>query len=138
MGKIVIDDGREEYEIVNKFGDIIGKFRMNPSDMGMIRRYNAFGDEISSMTEGVSEDMESEEILRKLESRLFVAFDDFFGSQVSHDIFGTTSPFSPMSNGELYFETVITAICSLIEQETGERLKKVNAKVAKYAAKYNA
>lgn len=137
MGKIVIDDGKEEYTIEDKHGNVLGSFRMNASDLGMIKRYEDLANDISSISDGIDSTADSVEILTAIEQKLYAAVDKFFGSSVSADIFGITSPFTPLANGDLFYENVLSAICTLIEQETGEKLKRVNAKVAKYATKYN-
>ena len=46
------------------------------------------------------------------------------------------SPFTPLKSGKLYIEEVVEKIGTVIESETGKRLKKVQNRMEKYTAKY--
>ena len=41
---ITVDDGFQRIPITNKYGDEIGVFYFNPTDIGIIERYNSLAD----------------------------------------------------------------------------------------------
>lgn len=136
MGKIVVDRGLEEFEIVDKNGEFLGKFSMNPADLQMIKRYEEVVGDFENLGEGIDPELPADEIIVKAEEKICDLFDYLFNAKVSQDIFSITSPYTPLANGEVFFINVLNAISGLIEKETGKRYKKVRDKMNKYTEKY--
>ena len=49
--RIVVDEGSVKVPICNKFGDEIGVFYFQPTDIGMVDRYNKAMSEFDKITE---------------------------------------------------------------------------------------
>lgn len=140
---LVVDDGSEKIPICNKFGDEIGVFYFQPTDIGIIERYNKVIGEFDKITEplenvnisgdGSSESKEQaeQEALKEAEKRLFEACDYLFGGNFAEAFFGKMNPFSPV-NGRFYCENALNAVGRYISQQFNREVGKVNARVQKY------
>ena len=127
MGKkIEVDSGLESFEIFDKkTKKKLGEFEFNPSDIGILKR---------------SEEKfkkETKKILEEKEKIVTEQINYLFGADIAENFFSITSPFTPVGNGELFLFNVLNAIANVVESETGERVKRISAKVNKYSAKYH-
>lgn len=136
---IVIDDGRKTYEIVNKQGEIIGRFSFNPADLGIATRYDKVIDRVNAiqLPVDITEDQLSAE-LQKVQDEVCECLDYLLNDKVAENFFSIMNPLTPLANGQLFVENVLDAIGTIVEEETGARMKKVNSKLKKYTQKYNA
>ena len=138
--QIVIDDGCKTYEIRNKEGDVLGSFRMNPSDTGILERYNGMVERLTKSIEAV--DMASDDTQKVVEAittaskEVKEAFSDLLGHGVD-TFWNICAPFTPMSNGALFLEVVLEAVGSIIEKETNARVKKIQKHMEKYTSQYH-
>ncbi len=136
---IIIEDGLKTYDIANKSGKIYGSFSFDPSDMGILKRYN----EVVKVFEGMDFNFLEDDIAQNIEKYVEIEnvvnekFDYLFNSDVSNTIFSITSPLTIIPSGILFLESALEAIGQVIENETGERVKKMNNRINKYTAKYH-
>lgn len=140
---IVVDDGYQRVPITNKYGEEIGVFKFNPTDIGIIERYNKLADSFDRITEpleAVQTGEESEdgaidtkqaEALAEAKERLYAAVDELFGGNAAEAFFGKTHPFSPV-DGSFYCETVLQAVGKFISAQFDVETKKMSARVEKY------
>ena len=80
---------------------------------------------------------ETKKILEEKEKIVTEQINYLFGADIAENFFSITSPFTPVGNGELFLFNVLNAIANVVESETGERVKRISAKVNKYSAKYH-
>ncbi len=140
---IVVDDGFQRVPITNKYGEEIGVFRFNPTDIGIIERYNRLAESFDRITEpleavqnasDVSDDTidaQQVEALTAAKERLYAAVDELFGGNAAEAFFGKTHPFSPV-DGNFYCETVLQAVGKFISAQFDVETKKMSARVEKY------
>lgn len=140
---LVVDDGSTKVPICNKFGDEIGVFYFQPTDIGIIDRYNKVIGEFDKITEplenvninsdGTAEGKEKaeQEALKEAEKRLYEACDYLFGGNFAEAFFGKMHPFSPV-NGRFYCENALNAVGQYISRQFNREVNKVNARVQKY------
>lgn len=128
-----VDTGSKLYNIDDK-GEIIGQFRFNPSDLDIARRYDQVIEKLNTIS--VSEKPSEEEVFA-ITDEIKVQFDYLLNYSVSEQIFAKANPFTPLTNGDFYFENVIEGIRNIIEQETNQRLEKRLKKIKKATAKYH-
>ena len=135
--RIVIDDGRKTYEIVNLDGDKIGEIHFNPSDANMVSKYNEIVDALDAYFEKYrgAAAVEQDDFV-EAQKEIVDKFDAFLGGDASKMLFSICGPFTPMEDGELYLQKVIEVIGAVIEKETKKRMKKVDAKMDKYLKDY--
>ena len=143
--QIQVDDGLQRVPIVNTFGDEIGVFFFRPTDVGIIRRYDALAGKLADIAkplealsitaDGEAEDDRSAEVLAKAEEQLYEAVDELFGGNFAEAFFGKMNPFSPVG-GRFYCEGVIEAVGAFIEKQFDAEVSKISRKVGKYTGKY--
>lgn len=140
---ITVDDGYQRVPINNKYGDEIGVFYFNPTDIGIIERYNQLADTFDAITEPLEavhnradgeEGATEEEQLKALEEakeRLYDAVDKLFGGNAAEAFFGKVHPFSPV-DGMFYCEQVLQTVGKFISAQFDTETKKMSARVEKY------
>ena len=140
---ISVDDGYQRVPITNKYGDEIGVFYFNPTDIGIIERYNKLAETFDAITEpleavqgGPDEDsdaLEARQIeaLEQAKERMYAAVDELFGGNAAEAFFGKVHPFSPV-NGNFYCENVLQAVGAFISNQFDAETKKLSARVEKY------
>lgn len=140
---IVVDDGYQRIPIFNLHGDEVGVFYFNPTDMGIIQRYNEFAQNFESVTEPLERLADSatgeegeftqaqEEALETATERLYEAVNKLFNSDTAGAFFGKVHPFSPV-DGEFYCTKVLEAVRVFISQQFDAQVAKINKRVDKY------
>lgn len=140
---ITVDDGYQRIPINNKYGDEIGVFYFNPTDIGIIERYNKLADTFDAITEplqGVhvdendtSEESEAKRLaaLDEAKNRLYAAVDELFGGNAAEAFFGKVHPFSPV-DGNFYCEVVLKTVGQFIGEQFDVETKKMSARVQQY------
>lgn len=145
--EIIVDDGFRKIPVKNTNGEQIGVFYFNPSDIGIIERYNRLADSFDQITapleaeapEGATDEEKDAfnlKCLSEATERLYTACNDLFGGNFSEAFFGRTNPFSP-SNGKFYCENALENVGKFISKAFDSEVKKVEGRVNKYTAKYN-
>ena len=144
---IVIDDGSVEVTVRNKNGDEIGRFSFQPTDLGIIERFNKLATDFESITAPLekldiasdgtvdSEDEGQLSALHEAEKKLFAACDSLFQSPVSTAFFSKTHPFSPIG-GRFFCETVLEALGKFVSAQFEREVKQINSRVGKYTKDY--
>ena len=140
---ITVDDGFQRIPINNKYGDEIGVFYFNPTDIGIIERFNTLADTFDAITEpleavqnsadGDSDAVEARQIaaLEEAKERMYDAVDELFGGNAAEAFFGKVHPFSPV-DGNFYCENVLQAVGTFISEQFDAETKKLSARVEKY------
>lgn len=135
MGQIIVEDYLEEFEVKSKSGDLIGVVRFNPSDEGIVDRYNTLAQELGTIKQLPDE---SEYCFKKRAEKEIANLIDYVLNQKCSDVFfSVASPLSLMASGNTYCEAVLDGIAEAIENASETRLKRVRTKVDKYAKKYH-
>lgn len=146
---IVVDEGSVKVPVCNMFGDEIGVFYFQPTDIGMVDRYNKAMSEFDKITEPLEsvningdgtvdeKDEAGFEAMREAQRRLYEACDYLFGGNMSEAFFGKVHPFSPV-NGRFYCENALEAVGKFISQQFDQETAKVNSRGNKYTHGYEA
>lgn len=144
---IAVDDGSVEVPIQNKRGDVIGTFVFNPTDIGIIERYNKVIGDFDKITEplesvnvnpdGTADEKNDAEMaaLKEAETRLYDACNYLFGGNFAEAFFGKMHPFSPI-NGRFYCENALNAVGKFISAQFEREVKQVNTRVERYVHGY--
>lgn len=140
MGNVVrVSNGLKTYDIADQDDNILGSFSFNPSDTGIVKRYNAAIEKFRTVFEEIKgmDNPDAVEVLEKLDEKAYELIDGIFNASIAKNFFSIMGPFSPLENGNFFIEDVIDAIGQAFEAETGERVKKVNSKIQKHTKKYH-
>ena len=138
---LVIDDGTERVPIKNKFGEEIGVFYFQPTDVGIIKRFNEVSDRFQEVVEplenvninadGTGNSDDDVIAISEAEKRLYDLCNYLFGGNLSEAFFGKMNPFSPVG-GNFYCENALNAVSQYISNRMDSEAKKINARVEKY------
>lgn len=140
---ITVDDGYQRVPINNKYGDEIGVFYFNPTDIGIIERYNKMVntfDDVTAPLEALPDVSDGEDdtftdkreqALQEATERLYKAVNELFQADMASAFFGKVNPFSPI-DGHFYCETALQAVGQFISQQFTVETEKINARIMKY------
>jgi hypothetical protein len=136
--QFVIDDGSRRVPIVNQYGDEVGEFYLNPTDIGIYERYQTMGEEVEQIMSPLSgtekiENMEQfVEATKEIKARLFAAVDKLFGYEgAAARLFGNRHPLSPVG-GAFYFQLVLELVAKEINAAFDAETEAFSANVKKY------
>lgn len=132
--KIVVDDGSKAYTIENKRGKVLGKFEFRPTDTNIVKRYEEVVDFYNSYQ---LPENPTETDMRTAEEEIMNRISYLVGADAKEAFFSILGAFSPLANGELFIENVLSSIAKVIEREMNTRTKKVQSRMNKYVAKYH-
>lgn len=142
--EIVVDDGYQRVPIKNLHGDEVGVFYFNPTDMGIIQRYNEFVrgfdtiveplERLSNVPEGDDEGNTKvyEQAIQDATERLYEAVNKLFNSDTAGAFFGKVNPFSIVGEGEFYCLNVLDKVRGFINDQFDVQVAKINKRVDKY------
>ena len=131
--QFIIDDGLHNVVLKNKNGEVFSEFSFNPSDTGLLSRYDSFIEFLESLE--IKEDGDTASQILEFEKSIKEKIDELFNRNVSESIFKTYSPCTIFANGDMFIEVVIKHMGDVIKKETDNRLKKKVAKIKKATEK---
>lgn len=134
--RIKIDDGTKTYEIVNQDDVVLGTFTFNPSDVNIIKRYDAVVAELQKYADEAQTEVFTAERLREVEDKIVEMMNELTGADTSKSFFSICGALSPMANGNLFVQNVLEGIGAVIEHETKARMKKMDEQAKKYLEAY--
>lgn len=138
--QIKIDSGLKTYDVVDKERRLLCQITFNPSDTGIAERYEEVKKQLTNLKKDFGKRAEKKtlvEQLKELDSIVYEKIDYLLGAEVSASIFSIMGPFSPLSNGQFFFENVLAAITQIIQSESNENREKLNKKIIKHTKKYH-
>ena len=145
--EMIIDDGYERIPVKNKEGFEVGVFYFNPTDIGIIDRYNSIVGRIDDIVkpledvninpDGTADENSDAELaaLKEAENKLYELCDYLFGGNLSEAFFGKTNPFSPVK-GRFYFENALDVVGKFISARFNRETAELEKRVSKYTHGY--
>lgn len=131
--QFIIDDGLHNVVFKNNNGEVFSEFSFNPSDTGLLSRYDSFIEFLEKLE--IKDDEDTASQILAFEKSIKEKIDELFNRNVSESIFKIYSPCTIFQNGDMFIEVVINRMGDVIEKETDNRLKKKVAKIKKATAK---
>lgn len=131
--ELKVDTGAVNVPIRDTDGEMIGCFKFNPNDLDIVKRYPKVVEELETLK--MPEDTDLEAVIQVSED-VKKLLDYLLNYQVSNEIFAKCNPFTLTSTGTFFVEDVIEGIGNIIEQVTGERIKKKQKKIAEATKDY--
>lgn len=126
--KLQVDTGVIDVPVYDKDKQI-GTITFNPTDVGIIDRYETAVENIEKLNEKTE--------LSEIEAGLIEQFDYIFKSETKSTLFCNVSPITVMANGDFFFETILEGVGGIVEKATEKRIKKKKARIDKALAKYH-
>ena len=136
--EVIVDSGLCTYDIKDKEGRLLGQFTFNPSDTDIVKRHEKV---VSAFENMEIPDMKGDNLakgLEKIDSFIYEQINYLLDSkEVAESFFSIMGPLSPLASGQFFVESVLDAIGQAIQNETGERVRKVAGKIRKHTSKYH-
>ena len=136
--EVIVDSGLCTYDIKDKEGRLLGQFTFNPSDTDIVKRHEKV---VSAFEKMEIPDMNGENLvkgLEKIDSFIYEQINYLLDSkEVAESFFSIMGPLSPLASGQFFVESVLDAIGQAIQNENGERVKKISGKIRKHTSKYH-
>lgn len=135
MGKTIntqINDGRLRFEISNAEGEVFSSFRMNPTDVNMIKRCQEVAEFFASEAKDAPENASPEEAA-KFNAMIEEKFNYMLGYDASKSLFEELTATTLLPDGRIFALAVMDIINDAIKPEIEKRRKAMQ----KYTAKYN-
>lgn len=136
--EVIVDSGLCTYDIKDKEGRLLGQFTFNPSDTDIVKRHEKV---VSAFEKMEIPDMNGNNLakgLEKIDSFIYEQINYLLDSkEVAESFFSIMGPLSPLASGQFFVESVLDAIGQAIQNETGERVKKISGKIRKHTSKYH-
>lgn len=131
--KLSVDTGSVLIDIDDK-GEVIGRFRFNPNDLDIVKRYEQVSKEFEKIV--LPEEPSYEEIV-SVSDKIREQIDYLLNYKVSDEIFAKCNPLTLTNDGDFYVEKVLEGIVGLVEKVSNQRIAKKKAKIRKATAKYH-
>lgn len=137
---IKVDDGYRRIPVTNIYDEEIGVFYFNPTDIGIIERYNRLAETFESITEPLENLQEDDsdvtdnkyiDAMKEAENRLYGAVNELFGGDFAAAFFGKVNPFSPVE-GSFYCEQALKQVGAFISEQFDAETKKFSEHTQKY------
>lgn len=134
---IKIDLGLRKYELQDEDGSTLGTISFNPSDPGMLPRWEEAKRRVTELTAEAA-NIDSVAAVGDLDNQIKAAIDYAFGGPVSAVVFQGVSSLAVCPDGALVVEKVIEALLPVIEEAMKAAAKESHQRVAKRTGKYTA
>lgn len=134
MGKTIntqIDDGRLRFEISNSEGEVFSSFRMNPTDVNMIKRCQEVAEFFNSEAKNAPTGAGPEEAAA-FNGMIEEKFNYMLGYDASKSLFEELTATTLLPDGRIFALAVMDIINEAIKPELEKRKKAMQ----KYTAKY--
>ena len=147
MSDIILMPEVYEEVPIKRGNEVLATFSFNPSDANIVYRYDNFVAELEDLVKKIAEyEKENENkskhekakaMLEAIDNEIHEKIDTLVNAKVSKDIFSVMGALTPMPNGEYYFTFMVENIGRIINEKTGQRVKKMEMKIKKHTAKYH-
>ena len=136
--EVIIDSGLCTYDIKDKEGRFFGQFTFNPSDTDIVKRHGKVVDAFEKIEIPETNEDNFADVLNEIDKFIYQQIDYLLDSkEVAETFFSIMGPLSPLASGQLFIESVLDAIGQAIQNETGERVRKIAGKIKKHTSKYH-
>ena len=148
MSDIILQKEVYETVCIKKYdGTVLSEFSFNPSDAGIVERYDDFVNGFDELSEKISKyefkkeknpDLEEvKNAFADIKKEIYQKVNALVNADVSENIFNVMHPLSVMPDGNYYFFFIVEQIGVKIRNITGQRVKKMEMKIKKHTAKYH-
>lgn len=121
------DDGYKTYEIN---GDPNRVIKINPADVGILKRLQAAQDSISALQSKYNS-INTPEALAECDKDLRAIIDDVFAAPVADIAFGGSNCLS-LAGGSSIYENFLNAIIPIVQETVKEESKASEKRISKY------
>lgn len=127
--------GRIKFIFRDEDGDIFSSFKMNPTDVNMLKRMEEVADYFEKRKENVPENVSGDE-LQAFNQEIEDKINYLLGYDASKSIFGEITATTVSPDGDVFAYVVLETIAEELKPEMEKRQQSMANAAAKYTAKY--
>ena len=127
--------GTIKFTFTDEDGEVFSSFRMNPTDVNLMKRAEEVAARFDSIKEGFSENPTADEI-QTLNQEIEELINYLLGYEASRDIFGEVTATTISQDGDIFAFMVMDTIAEKIKPELQKRRLNMHKSIEKYTAKY--
>lgn len=124
-----------KFEFRDEDGEVFSSFRMNPTDVNLLKRMEEVADYFENRKFEVPEDVSGEELAafnKEIEDKI----NYLLGYDAAKDIFSEITATTVSPDGDIFAFVVLETIAEELKPEMEKRQKSMEAAASKYTAKY--
>lgn len=129
--------GRIKFEFKDEDGEVFSSFKMNPTDVNLLKRMEEVSDYFNNRKDDAPENASGEE-LQKFNKEIEDKINYLLGYDASKDIFGEITATTVSPDGDIFAFVVLETIAEELKPEMEKRQQSMANAAAKYTAKYGA
>lgn len=133
--EVIIKTGTKKYVIKDEHHRFMGTFFWNPTDTGILSRYEEVIQVFDSLEP--KEEQDTATFVKEADKTLIDKMSYLLNEDTSTSLFSKVTPLTMLANGDVYVLEVLNVISRLIEKEAGNRVKRADRKVNKYTRQYH-
>lgn len=127
--------GTIKFTFTDEDGEVFSSFRMNPTDIGLLKR----AEEVSKHFEGMKDRFSgaaSADEMQRLNQEIEEQINFLLGYDAGDEIFGEVTATTVSQDGEIFALMVMDTIAEKLKPEMEKRRLKMQQGIEKYTAKY--
>lgn len=133
--ELIINTGTKKYVIKDEYRRPMGEFFWNPSDTGILSRYDDVVTFFNNLD--LKEGEDAEKFIVDADKGIVEKMSYLLNEDTSTSLFSRVAPLSMLANGNVYAYEVLERIAGLVEKESKIRVNRANTRVNKYTRKYH-
>ena len=129
---LVTSDRKISVPVKNQLGEQIGVFRFDPTDIGMVTRYEEISGKFDTMLKELTDSGPDADPITQLKAagdKIIDAMDYILGGNSREAFFSTTHPLSPV-NGRFYCEEVFEIVGAFIAKRFEAESKRIDKRIS--------
>ena len=127
--------GTIKFTFTDEDGEVFSSFRMNPTDIGLLKRAEEISKHFEDMKDRFSGVASADE-MQRLNQDIEEKINFLLGYDASNEIFGEVTATTVSQDGEIFALMVMDTIAEKLKPEMEKRRLKMQKKNEKYTAKY--
>lgn len=127
--------GTIKFTFTDEDGEVFSFFRMNPTDVNLIKRAEEVAARFDAIKEGFSENPTADE-MQALNQEIEGLINYLLGYEASDDIFGEVTATTISQDGDIFAFMVMDTIAEKIKPEIQKRKLAMQKSMEKYTGKY--
>ena len=127
--------GTIKFTFTDEDGEVFSSFRMNPTDIGLLKRAEEISKHFEDMKDRFSGVASADE-MQRLNQDIEEKINFLLGYDASNEIFGEVTATTVSQDGEIFFLFLMDTIAEKLKPEMEKRRLKMQQGIEKYTAKY--
>ena len=129
------NSGLIKYTFTDSDGEMVASFRLNPTDVRLVRRCEEASKKISDIKKALPKEPGIDEVIA-VDEEIEKVFSYVLGYNAGESLFGLISATTVLADGDIFANKVLDRIADTVGAEISKRKQKMMNKAKKYTGKY--